>query len=402
MKKITAILTALALLSCSLVACGSGDDDNDTKSSKKTSSSQAEEPTEPADSEPAHHKAMNRFFEAVSNKNIEDCTKFIVPQAVLNAMSESELDAAHQDVSDLIELLHKSYEDENGQNVHFRIVEFITEKPLTDGQMTGAEEYFYDFYDDLKPDDSIELDLTEGYEINFTLEISGDDKTSTEILKMCLIKIDKDGWKIYMDEASSLDFEPDDQEPTTEQSATEPVVTTEPATAEPTTAALDNASDQSALYGLDFISFAFGLRPLDIGNEKLCTEASSMLPNSIYDDLADKMKTTDYNQAISPYILDMYNAVAASDSGTYPDVEEVTDIKQLTSEDIKSVNGYYNSIIAKYGLACGPAKIVSGYEAKVTIKCDTSKTFDMICVTDSAGDTAVIPCAVTDIDKMAY
>ncbi|NLT08443.1 MAG: hypothetical protein GXY08_02950, partial [Ruminococcus sp.] len=331
MKKITAILTALALLSCSLVACGSGDDEDNSKSSKKASPSQTEEPTEPADSEPAHHKALNKFFNSVNDKNIEDCTKFIVPQAFLNVLSDSELDKMHENVSGLIDFLNESYEKENGKNVRYSVVEFLSEKPLTDGQLTNAENYFYDNF---AMDESIELTLTEGYEIDFTLETTGDDKTSTEELKMCLVKIDKDGWKVYMDDADSLDDEPDYQEPTTEPYSTAPTVTTEIATGEPSTLAYDEEFTISSMPSLDFISMVSSLHTMNI-LDKYCFFASiPMLPTDIYNDLNQKDKSSEFDQAMSPYLSEMSAAIVDEGSNTTPTLVDVTDTKLLTTEEL--------------------------------------------------------------------
>ncbi|NLT10325.1 MAG: hypothetical protein GXY08_12625, partial [Ruminococcus sp.] len=56
----------------------------------------------------------------------------------------------------------------------------------------------------------------------------------------------------------------------------------------------------------------------------------------------------------------------------------------------------------KYGLTCGACDLKGGYSAKVKVKADREQTFDMICVTDSSGDKAVLPCAVSDIGKLGY
>lgn len=55
-------------------------------------------------------------------------------------------------------------------------------------------------------DVSLDINITEGYEMKITLSYEEDGESETESLTVCAFLIEGEGWKIYPDDASSLEF----------------------------------------------------------------------------------------------------------------------------------------------------------------------------------------------------
>lgn len=402
MKKITAMLTALAMLSCCLVSCGS--DGDDSSSGKNNSSSKTEILTEPEETEPAHHKALKSFLDAINNDNVENYMKFMIPQVMINSYDQDIYDMMYSEIDEVVSDLKEEIEDECGENAVVELGKILTETPLTKKYLDLAYNYFMMFsmdgYDDLV--------ITEGFEVTFVVESTGDEGSSNEEATFCLIKVENDGWKIYADYADTLEYylEDDDDDIFTTEAVTTTagavtIQTTTAGSSQTTSPATPSDYKISYFPDLDFLSLVLSLNPMVVGNEAIYANGASMLPSELYDKMSDKNHILDYNHDVRPRIAAVHDYVLGELGGDRLSLAEVDDITFLTDEELERVSQYYNTVKTKYGITDPIPELIGGYSADIYISSDSDSSVSvpvrMICVTDSTNDTAALPCGPDEL-----
>ena len=403
MRKITAIITVLALTACCMTACG------DTDGSRSESSSEPETKpgltSETPVSEPAHYIALERYLAAMSEEDTDVFLRFSFPDTMYaQYQQDGTLDTIAGQSLYYIQDAKDSYKETCGDNIVFSLDEVLYEKDLTREQLACADNYFS--FEGLAGDD---IYVSKGISMDYRLKVTGDSGEDYLETQVCMLLIEGDGWKVYSDTPESLVelySEISQPETTTQEVTTAPVTTAASETTSPTS--LPGTSDTSDYYipsmpSICFISMIMDLRPISYGGETSYHGSSAVFPTDYWDSISESGHYFDVNKEIEPYLSSIYNEIVA-ECGESPSIlsDKAENTVLLTDEQLRMAESYYQTLIDRYSLTPVTIKFIGGFSADITMKCTSGdntiyKTVNMISLTTDKDQDCCLPFSCDEL-----
>ncbi len=220
MKKLTALMAALAIAVCTFTAC-----ENKNKTSESTPSTQATEISTEPDTLPADSDAtalctdlLNKYLTAVNTGDIELAFKYQYDDGIIEAVTAL---SGYQTVQEMYDNFKGSFD---GLNLTVSSIEKV--QPITDYQYGFIQEvygrfcavqyivdrdgginktttkYLQEVYADDEKYKEYTLDFKEGYYVECTINSEGQGNSGQRIM---IYRTDEDNWKIDMTVAEYID-----------------------------------------------------------------------------------------------------------------------------------------------------------------------------------------------------
>lgn len=185
MKKLLAIISVCAVLSCTLCSCSNGDNSSEDNPYMLTVN------TEELDKSISHPSFD--YFDGFNNNNAELVISSYTPESIINQMKKN---GTYEDevatTNNSIDATHKMWTESHGENPIIEFKEEISNTRLTKEYLDLAKKYFEMTYHDLDTDFEIE----DGYEYSFKYTVTGADSSEEGTETACIVKIKDDDWKL--------------------------------------------------------------------------------------------------------------------------------------------------------------------------------------------------------------
>ncbi len=192
MKKLLAVLSVCALLSCTFCSCSGKDETEDNPLMLTIGTEQLDETI---------IQPIYDYFEGFNNDNAELVMTSFIPTAYIEAMKEKEM--YENEVTgwqENITATHEMWTESHGANPKITFKEETQNAKLTQPYLDIAKKYFaYTAYDL-----NAEIEIEEGYEIKFIYTVTGEDSSEDGNETACIVKVKDDGWKLIFSSSEAL------------------------------------------------------------------------------------------------------------------------------------------------------------------------------------------------------
>lgn len=141
-----------------------------------------------------YKKPVNDFEKALNKADGELLAECMYGDDMLDELDKDD----YEDLSTTIEWLVELCEEEVGDDVKFTIKIEDKEK-ISKSELKDIEETYSESYD-------MDVEVKKGYVLEGTFKIKGDDDKEEEDIKLTVVKLKGDGWKISPDSAMGSMF----------------------------------------------------------------------------------------------------------------------------------------------------------------------------------------------------
>lgn len=126
------------------------------------------------------------------------------PDALMGIMQrDGKFDSTASSADDFLKQFKSAYESELGAPVTAAITGDVSATELTEEQKTAAADYFK-YLASEQGYDLKKLDISEAYELSFTIEYTGSNSTAQSPETWCAVNVGNGGWKIIIVSAEQL------------------------------------------------------------------------------------------------------------------------------------------------------------------------------------------------------
>lgn len=192
MKKLLAILSVCALITCTVCSCSGKDETEDNPLILTIGTEQLDR---------SIIQPVYDYFEGFNNDNAELVITSFIPTAYIDAMKESErYENEVMGWQGSITDTHEMWTEKHGANPVIDFKEETQNAKLTQPYLDAAKKYFVYTAYDLKA----EIEIEEGYELKFTYTVTGEDSSEDGNETTCIVKVKDDGWKLIFSSSEVL------------------------------------------------------------------------------------------------------------------------------------------------------------------------------------------------------
>lgn len=192
MKKLLAVFSVCALLTCTLCSCSDKDKTEDNPLMLTIGTEQLDQ---------SIIQPVYDYFDGFNNDNAELVMTSFIPTAYIEAMKGSEIyENEVKGWQESIVDTHEMWTENHGENPVIEFKEETQNAKLTQPYLYAAKKYFaYTAYDI-----EAEIEIEEGYEFKFTYTVTGEESSEDGNETACIVKVKDDGWKLIFSSSEVL------------------------------------------------------------------------------------------------------------------------------------------------------------------------------------------------------
>ena len=185
MKKLFAVLSVCAVLSCTFCSCSKDENSSEDNPMMLTVN------TEQLDK--SIIQPIFDYYDGFNNNDPDLVMDSFNPQSIIDQMKENgTYEEEIANTNNRIDLTHQMWTEKYGENSKLEFKEEIQNTHLTKEYLDLAKKYFeYTYYDM-----DIDFEIEDGYEYQFKYAITGDNSSEENNETTCIVKIKDDGWKL--------------------------------------------------------------------------------------------------------------------------------------------------------------------------------------------------------------